>query len=293
MTTTASPIYRNYDREALDLQYDNSRRVARFTEHREWYGRESARARADLPGHLDLAYGPSDMERLDIFAGNAARGPAPVQVFIHGGYWRALDKSDFSFVARPLAAAGAVTVVINYALIPSVRMAELVRQCRAALRWVRDNIGRFGGDPERIHISGHSAGGHLVAMMLTPEPGAGSASVADFVRGGVAISGIYDLEPIRLCYLDDTLHLTEEEVRALSPIRHRPRQGADLVIAYGGEESEEFARHAASYAEAARGAGAKAKLRPLAGLDHMSVAAALIEPDGAPTRLILEQMRLA
>ncbi len=293
MTIAARALYRDYDRKALDLQYDNSRRVPRFAEHLEFYRRESARARAELAGHLDVAYGPSDMERLDIFVADAPRAPAPVQVFIHGGYWRALDKSDFSFVARPLAAAGAVTVVINYALVPSVRMSELVRQCRASLRWVRDNIDRFGGDPERIHVSGHSAGGHLVAMMLTPEPDAGSASVVEIVRGGVAISGVYDLEPIRLCYLDETLHLTEEEVQAFGPIRHAPRRGADLVIAYGGEESEEFARHATLYAEAARGAGAKVKLQRLAGFDHMSVAAALIDRDSAPTRLILEQMKLA
>jgi len=128
--------------------------------------------------------------------------------------------------------------------------------------------------------------------MLTPEPDAGDHSIADFVRGGVAFSGVYDLEPIRLCYLNDTLHLTEEEVRAFSPIRHAPRRGADLVLAYGAEESEEFARHAQSYGEAAERAGAQVEIRPLEGFDHMSVAAALIEPDGAPTRLILSQMRL-
>jgi arylformamidase len=291
MTTATRPIYRGYDRASLDLQYDNSRRVPRFAEHLESYRKESARTRDDLGCRLDLSYGPSEAERLDVFGTIAARAPAPVQVFFHGGYWRALDKSDFSFVARPLAAGGAVTVVVNYALVPAVRMAELVRQCRASLRWVRDNIGRYGGDPERIYVSGHSAGGHLVATMLTPEGGS-SAPVADLVRGGVAISGVYDLEPIRLCYLNDTLHLTEAEVQEFSPIRHVPRRGAHLVLAYGAEESEEFARHAESYGEAARRAGAKVEVRPLAGFDHMSVAAALIDRDSEPTRLILSQMGL-
>jgi autotransporter passenger strand-loop-strand repeat protein len=136
---------------------------------------------------FDLSYGTHPGERLDIFPAQAAG--APVNIFVHGGYWHRLDKADFSFVARAFRPAGAATVVINYALMPSVDMDELVRQCRAAVAWTWLNAPSFGSDPDRLYVSGHSAGGHLTAMLLATD-WASFGCPADVVKGGVAISGL-------------------------------------------------------------------------------------------------------
>ncbi len=290
---TGDAIYLTYDRETLDRQYNNQLRVPRFAEHVAFWQSESARARAELPGNLDVPFGPLPEEILDIFPpASPANGPAPVQVFFHGGYWRAFQACEFDFVARRLSEAGALVVIVNYALIPAVRMAELVRQCRAALAWVGASIGRYGGDASRIYISGHSAGGHLVAMLQAVAAPPGEPEVAGLVRGGVAISGLYDLEPIRLTYLQETLHLTAAEVQAFSPERHLPAKAAPLLIAYGAAESEEFVRHATHYGRLLRGRGVAVETRALAGHDHMSVCAALAERSSEPTQLILGQMGL-
>ncbi len=164
--TTA--IFRGYDRPALDAEYNNRIKVKDALDWIARYGAESARARAELPMRFDVAYGPHHDERLDVFA--AARpGPAPIQIFIHGGYWHRLDKADFSFVVRAFRPAGALTVVVNYALIPAVDMDALVRQVRSAVAWVHGHARDLGGDPDRIFVTGHSAGGHLVGMLLATD----------------------------------------------------------------------------------------------------------------------------
>src|SRR5262245_18606266 len=155
----APPIFRGYDRTALDREYDNRKKVANAQEVLAWFARESEVTLHKLGGRYDVSYGPSPGERLDIFPA-VDGGPAPVQVFIHGGYWHRLDKADFSFVARAFLPAGVAVVVINYALVPTVDLDELVRQCRASIAWVYRNATSFDGDPERITLSGHSAGRH-------------------------------------------------------------------------------------------------------------------------------------
>jgi arylformamidase len=284
------PIYRDYDRQALDLQYNNQLRVPRFPEHVAQWKAESERARAELSGHLDVPFGASPTEKLDIFLPAGRSGAAPVQVFYHGGYWRAFEARDFSFVARPFVEAGAVAVIVNYALLPAVRMGELVRQCRAAQAWVEQTIARYGGDPDGIHISGHSAGGHIVAQLMAPDPDGGFDLPK--VKSAVALSGIYDLEPMRLSYLQETLALTPAEVRRYSPIHNPPAVAAPIAIAYGGEESEEFARHSRELEALCRRQDIPCSLQAVKGANHMTVLSAVLE-DGSPTRtLLLGQMGL-
>ena len=285
-------VYRDYDQEALDLQYDNQRRVARFQAHRDFYARESARAREGLTAELGVAYGRSADERLDIFLPADGVKDASVQMFFHGGYWRALSAEDFSFVAPQMVTAGAVSVVVNYALMPGVTMAELLRQCRAALAWTDANIARYGGDPSRIFISGHSAGGHIVAMMLAADAPPGTGDASAIVKGVVAISGLFDLEPIRLCFLNETLRLTPEEVRPASPLYNLPARPTPLVVCYGGAESDEFARQSASYGAAVEAAGGPCEVRAIGNDDHMSIAASLAAADSELTGIILAQMGL-
>jgi arylformamidase len=186
-----------------------------------------------------------------------------VQVFYHGGYWRSFKAADFAFVAERMAEAGALVVIVNYALVPVVRIGELVRQCRAALAWVHANIAQYGGDPNRIFVSGHSAGGHLTAVMAAMESPAGEPDTRPLLQGGVSLSGLFDLEPIRLCYLQETLQLTPAEVAANSPARRLPRAGKPLILAYGADESQEFARHSSEYGHALADRGVACTVSPL------------------------------
>ncbi len=289
------PIFLGYDREALDREYNNRGKVADFAEYLARYAKESEAARRELPCWLDLRYGPSHGETLDVFPATGA-APAPIQLFVHGGYWMALDKADFSFVARAFQAAGAVVVAINYALVPSVGMDELVRQCRASVAWVYRNAASFGGDPARIFVSGHSAGGHLVAMLLATDWPAdrsiGGGLPADAVKGGAGISGLYDLEPIRLCYLDDTLKLAPEVARRNSPVHLAPGSRAPLLLPVGGLEGPEYHRQTEDLAAAWRRHGVPCEVLNMPGIHHFSIVSQLEDPESELSRAILRQMGL-
>jgi len=278
----AAPVFRHYDRAALDSEYNNRTKVKDAMDWIARYGAESARARAELPMRFDVPYGPHHAERLDVFP--AARPePAPIHVFVHGGYWHRLDKSDFSFVVRGLRPAGAVTVVVNYGLIPSIDMDTLVRQCRSAVAWTYKNARDFGGDPARLYVSGHSAGGHLTAMLLATDWTAFGCP-ADTLKGGVAISGLYDLEPIRLCYLNDVLALTPEVARRNSPVALPTPRAAALRLALGGDEGPEYHRQTDDLA-AAWGV-TPADVLDLAGHNHFSIISELENPFSPLARAI-------
>lgn len=287
-----APIFLGYDQEALDREYDNRRKVADSAHYLAWYARESAALRQEFEGRLDVPYGPGPAETLDIFPVPGAAA-APVQVFIHGGYWRALDKADFSYVARAFRAAGAATVVINYALIPSVDMDELVRQCRAALGWVHRHARSFGGDPERLFVSGHSAGGHLVAMLMATDWPAFDGLPGDLIKGGAGISGLYDLEPIRLSFLNETLRLTPEQARRASPIHLAPMCRGLLLLPVGELEGPEYHRQTEELARAWGRRGVAVEVMDMPGLHHFSIIAQLNDPASELSRAILRQMGLA
>jgi arylformamidase len=158
-------VYRYYDQPELERQLNARGTVADFRPIMALYASESARMRARLPCQLSVSYGASEPETLDIFPATV-REPAPIFVFLHGGMWRLLGSADCSFMAECLMQAGACVVAVNYALAPHVALAEIVRQCRAAVAWLYVHAGEFGGDPMRIHVGGSSAGAHLAAMML-------------------------------------------------------------------------------------------------------------------------------
>jgi arylformamidase len=287
----ATAVFRDYDQQALDAEYNNRAKVKDALEWIARYGGESARARAELPMRFDVPYGAHHAERLDVFP-SARPAPAPVHVFIHGGYWQRMDKADFSFVVRALRPAGATTVVIDYGLIPSIDLDELVRQCRAAIAWVYRHAGQWGGDPGRITVSGHSAGAHLVAMLLATDWSAFGVP-GDVLKAGCAISGLYDLEPIRLCYLNEVLALTPEVARRNSPTGLAPSGHAPLILAVGGAEGPEYHRQTDEMAAAWRARGVPIEVMDLEGHDHFSIIAELQSPFTALARAIQGQMGLA
>jgi arylformamidase len=229
----------------LDRMYNNRALVPDYARHFGQWAEASEDARSAHPHQLDITYGDSAMEKLDVFP--AAQKGAPVTVFIHGGYWRSLDKSEHSFIAPAFTNQGACVVVPNYALCPAVTLPQIVMQMVKALAWAYRNAHRWGGDPSRITVIGHSAGGHLATMLLACVwPAYAKDLPADLVKGAMSISGLYDLEPVmHTPFLKESLRLTPEQVRLTSPAwlpRPRPRIGK-LYTLVGADESPEFVRH--------------------------------------------------
>ncbi len=230
-----------HDPEWHNAQYNNRARVPAALEHLARWAQASTLARQGMACQLDQRYGQHPAMTLDVFPADTPG--APVLVFIHGGYWRALDKSDHSFVAPAFLQAGAAVVVPNYGLCPTVGMDEIALQCALALAWVWRHAASFGGDPSRIVVAGHSAGGHLAAMLLACRWKTLADDLpAQLLRGALSISGLFDLEPLRQTpFLQFDLKLTPTLVRRLSPALF-PRPGATLHSLVGGLESEEFLR---------------------------------------------------
>ncbi|MDR9439496.1 MAG: alpha/beta hydrolase, partial [Halomonas sp.] len=222
---------------------------------------------------LDLSYGPTLAECLDLFqAEGVGEGElAPCHLFFHGGYWRSLSHKEFSFVVDGLVASGITVGVVNYALCPTVAFGEVVRQARAALAWVYRNAGSLGVDPHRLSVSGHSAGGHLCAMLLATDWEGTYGLPDDLICGALSISGLYDLAPFPWSWLQPKLQLTGRDVIDYSPVRLPCRVPAGVRLVAGGEESSEFARQMQAYAEHLRGQGIGVESSVLEGDDHFSL----------------------
>lgn len=281
-----------------DDQYNARAAITRALDILQGWRDRSAKTRASCECRLDVPYTPLGVqdpsERLDLFLPKrpASRG-APVLVHIHGGYWRALHKEDQSFVAEPFADAGALVVVPNHALCPQVSVAHIVLQMVQALAWTWRHAQDHGGDPARIVVCGHSAGGHLAAMMLSCQwPRHAADLPADLVRNAVAVSGLYDLEPLRHApFLAPDLGLTEREAQRLSPAAMpRPIHG-QLHAFVGGHESSEFHRQA-QLIRRAWGPRVVPHQAQVEGCHHMSVLHALADPATGVHQSVLRALGL-
>ena len=248
--------------EAFEAEYNIRRRHPESPQHYARYAADSAAARARLAGRLDLAYGNAPGERLDFFP--AAASDAPLLLFIHGGYWRALDKRDFSFIAPPFVAAAIAVALINYDLTPGVTVEEIVAQTQRGIRWIAD-AAELPFDRRRIVVAGHSAGGQLTAMALAAEP-------ALPIAAGIALSGVFDLVPLLKTNVNEQLRLDESRARRLSP-QHQPRPDrAPALIAVGGGETAGFIGQSQDFAAAL---GLTARVYP--GLDHYTIMSAVAD----------------
>lgn len=242
-----------------------------------WKDRSTAfRKRAG--GALDVAYGPSTAETLDLFP--AGRSGGPLHLFIHGGYWQALGKDDSSFIAEALVEAGVTVAVVDYALCPAVTLDTIVEQIRRAVLWLRLHAFEYGADPDRLQVSGHSAGGHLVGMLLATDwPALDGAAPRRPIQSGIAISGLFDLEPLRHTTINDKVGMDGETARRLSPLWLDPTAPeTPLVLAVGGEESEGFHGQSDRLRDVWGKKGVPIERLTLEGRHHLSAVEALADP---------------
>lgn len=273
-------LYRQFEtQEAIDLAYDPSK-TADGAAAMGRYKAMSAATMADLKVYADLRFGQSRAETLDLFP---AKTPgAPLHVFFHGGYWRSLSNKEFSFAARGLVEAGVSVAVVNYALCPSVTLGELVRQCQVSLLWLYDHAADYGYDPQRITVSGHSAGGHIVGMLLSTDWQGLYGRSPDMIRGATAISGLFDLAPFPYSWLQPKLQLTGRDVMTLSPVRIEPQVACPVNLVVGGLESDEFHRQSEAYQSLLLAADSQRNvaMESVASCDHFTVIDGLNDGSG-------------
>ncbi len=284
-------VYLDYTQAELDRAYDQAAWAPNRAELVAWFAAESARVRAAGAWLADQRYGEGEDETLDVFppAQGTGGGAAPVHIHIHGGRWTLFTKSDSSFVAEPLRRAGIACVVPDFSQIPKVRIPAMVEQLRRAIAWVYRNAASFGADPERIHVSGHSSGAHLACTLaLTDWPALGLPR--DVIKSLLLASGSYDMRPVMLSARSSYVHLSEDEVLALSPVLHAERLQMPITLVHGSRETPEFQRHPAALAQALRAAGREVKLMRLEGVNHFECQRAMGDEGSEVER---EMLRLA
>ncbi|UCH75058.1 MAG: alpha/beta hydrolase [Rhodospirillales bacterium] len=276
----------------LERQYNNRANVPEHPELiAEWAEKSVAWEAEAVHKALDLAYGDSDSEMLDLFLADAEG--APVHMYIHGGYWQANTRKSSSFVARPLVAAGAHVAVVEYGLCPAVTIDEIGRQIRAALAWLWREAERFGGNPDNLTVSGHSCGGQLVGMaMATDWDGFAEGLPADLVKGGVSISGLFDLIPLVDTTINEKVGMDTETARRNSPLFLDPAAAAPLALFWGGDETDAFRRQSKAMAEIWGARGVPALAEAIPGTNHFTVLTGMDEQSHPATRAILRQMGL-
>jgi arylformamidase len=283
-------LYRDFaSQEEIDREYNLALRVPDMPACLERFTAAAAAARRELKCRLDLRYGPTLEETMDIFPSPVP--DSPILVFIHGGYWRWGRSRDFSWVARGPVRSGVTVAVTNYGLCPKATLSEIIRQSRAAVAWLHREAPSFNGDPDRIYALGHSAGGQQVGMLAATDWTDDYGLPADTVKGGVAVSGIFDLRPLRYSWLQPKLLLSHEDIHRQSPLFNIPASGPPLLISVGEHESAEFHRQARAYVDAYRTGGWSAELTVAAGKHHFTVIEALADADSPFCRAVVEFVR--
>jgi arylformamidase len=267
--TPEPTVWRDFTREALDIAYNNTAACRHAAETLASLATQSEATRARYCTARDVAYGPGERQRYDLLP--CGKPYAPLLVFIHGGYWIRNHKDMFTGMAEGPLASGFDVGMIGYSLAPGASLSEIIAECEAAVRALR-----LATDTPRLIACGWSAGGHLAARLVEMNE----------VDAALPISGIFDLEPIRLGVLNDKLGLSPEEARVQSPITRLEQAAKPIMVAFGSAELPELQRQSKDYAAARKAAGLAGGLLPLAGKDHFTILAEMINPEGALTQAL-------
>lgn len=285
-------VFRDYDAKELERQFNPRAYTANFEAivnigfERSTNYRKTARN-----PRYDIAYGLSDRETLDLFLPEDPRG-APVEMYIHGGFWRSREKSDFSYIAGPVVEAGGIAAIVDYDLCPTVTLDEIVRQMRACLVWLYQNSAEYGGDPNRLHVTGHSAGGHLAAMLLATDWTAYELP-ADVLKSVLPISGVFEVAPVMRTSVQEAVQLTAEIAERNSPAFLPAQSKPPVAVTVGTSESEEFRRQSKAYADALVAQGLSVEHFEMPDANHFSILTDSTEAGNRLTATRLKLMRLA
>ncbi len=263
---SACNVWRDYDQAGLDGQYNSRRTVPDASVYLRAYAARTRDAKAKLACSENLRYGAGADEVLDIYP--AAKSGAAVLVFLHGGDWRSLSKEDAGFAAPAFVAAGAMFVAIDFSLVPATTLPAMGAQVRRALLWLWKNVAAHGGNPERMHIAGHSSGANLVGQLLMTDWSSDFGAPADFIKSAIFISGLGDLEPVRLSFRNQNLNLSASVVAQASLLRRKPGTQCPMLVAVGENETDDYRRQSREVADYWRTQGNAADLFELKGRNH-------------------------
>ncbi len=285
-------VWLDLDQKELDDAYDQSVYAPNLSQITGRYATNSEITRARLGPPRRFAYGPALVEGLDVFA--TRRPNAPVNVFIHGGAWRGGIAKNYAFPAELFVNAGAHFVVLDFSPVQDFggNLTMMAEQMRRAVAWVHRNAKSFGGDPNRLYISGHSSGAHLGGVVLVSDWERDFNLPADAVKGGLLCSGMYDLKPVRLSARSSYVEFTDETEHALSTQRHLERLSCPVIVVHGTLETPEFQRQTRDFAAAVKAAGKPVQLLVAQGYNHFEIFETLASPYGLLGRAALEQMKL-
>ena len=286
-------VWLDMDQKALDDAYDQTVYAPNqpLIAARRKIASESVIKRLGPPERV--AYGSSEVEKLDVY--KAKQANAPVNVYIHGGAWRNGTAKDFAFLAETFVNAGAHSVILDFIQVQDAggSLMPLIQQVRSAVAWVYKNAARFGGDPNRVYVTGHSSGAHLTGCTLVTDWQKDFALPANIIKGGLMVSGMYDLKPVRLSKRSQYVSFTDEIEQALSSQRHLDKLNAPIIVAYGTQETPEFQRQSRDFAAAVKAAGKPVELIVGAGFNHFEMQETLGNPYGIAGRAALRLMNLS
>jgi arylformamidase len=282
----------NMDQVELDAAYDQSSYAPLLRQIIKRYASSSAATRARLGNPIRAGYGSTPVEALDIF--KSKKSNAPVFVFIHGGAWRSGASKDYAFPAELFVNAGAHYVALDFTNVIEAKgdLTVMADQVRRAIVWTHKNAASFGGDANRLYIGGHSSGGHLCGVALTTDWKEFGAP-DDMIKGGLCMSGMYDLKPPRLSARSSYIKFTDAMEQALSSQRHIGNLRAPVICTYGTNETPEFQRQNRDFAAAVKAAGKPVELVEAADYNHFEMCESLGNPYGPNGRAALKMMNLA
>jgi arylformamidase len=285
-------VFLDYDQVELDAAYDQTAYAPLEGQILKRLGSLSAAAQQRLGAAQRESYGPSEIEKLDIY--RTSHPKAPIFVFIHGGAWRGGKAEGYAYAAELFVKAGANFVALDFVNVKETGgdLRPMAAQVRRAIAWVHANAAHFEGDAQRLYIGGHSSGGHLCAVALVTEWEKEFGLPADAVKGGLCMSGLYDLQPVRLSSRSSYVHISDEIEQALSPARHLDRLRVPIVVTYGSNETPEFQRQNRDFAAAAKAAGKPVELVAAPDFDHFEMVESLGNPYGPNGRAALKLLRL-
>jgi arylformamidase len=286
-------VFLDYDQDELDDSYTQPLWAPNQAELEKRNAQKSAQAIARLGPPRRLAYGPAEAESLDLY--RTQRPNAPINIFIHGGSWRFLNAASAAYQSEMFVDAGAHFVALDFNNVVETKgdLMAMADQVRRGVAWVYRNAGSFGGDPNRLYVSGHSSGAHLAAVAVTTQWRQDFGLPMDIVKGALVASGMYELRPVSLSVRNSYVNFTPQVIEALSSQRHLDSLTAPIVVAYGVLETPEFQRQSREFAAAVKAAGKVADLIVLNGYNHFEVAESLGNPYGLLGRAVLRQMQLS